>query len=84
MTEGEQKQLRGQQLRDKLELLSEDDFALAVGVTVSTLQTWRATGVGPKYTKVGKTVFYRNTDISEYANSNVQTPVQRSLNQGTD
>jgi hypothetical protein len=47
--------------------LSEREAAQYLGpVAVRTLQTWRAQGVGPVYSKLGKRVAYGIDDLDAY------------------
>jgi predicted DNA-binding transcriptional regulator AlpA len=48
------------------ELLDETKLAARLGVTRSTLQSWRYAGKGPRYIKIGKFVRYRSTDVDAY------------------
>ena len=50
-------------VRGALSLLTEEELAGALCVTVDTLAKWRTKGVGPDYTKPGKRVFYRTDDV---------------------
>jgi predicted DNA-binding transcriptional regulator AlpA len=45
-----------------------DEVALAVrlGVSRSTLQSWRYVGRGPRYLKIGRLIRYRNADIEAF------------------
>lgn len=54
------------------ELLDERTLARQLGVSVSTLQTWRYLGRGPRYLKVGRLVRYRNVDIDAYIAANLR------------
>jgi excisionase family DNA binding protein len=49
-----------------------DEVALAdrLGVSRSTLQSWRYSGRGPRYIKVGRLIRYRNADIDAYLHVN--------------
>jgi predicted DNA-binding transcriptional regulator AlpA len=48
-------------------LLSETEAALILGITVRTLQGWRARGIGPTHLRVApKIVRYRTEDIVEW------------------
>lgn len=49
--------------REKLGLLTPEELAYALEITVTTLQTWRVQDTGPRYVKLGKGVFYRYTDV---------------------
>lgn len=48
------------------DLLDETKLAVKLGVTRSTLQSWRYAAKGPRYIKVGKLVRYRVADIEAY------------------
>lgn len=50
--------------------LSERELAMRWGVTLRTLQNWRAKGCGPKWSVIGKnTVRYLMDDIIDYEQS---------------
>lgn len=57
-------------IRESLDLLTEEEFASALGVTTNTLMTWRSRREGPEYTKLGKTVFYRREDVRTWIAKN--------------
>lgn len=61
----------GQFLRARLGLVTEDELAAALDLKVSTLQAWRADRTGPSFTKLGKSVFYRQADVEEWITFNV-------------
>ena len=48
------------------ELLDEARLASKLGVSRSTLQTWRDTSKGPRFIKVGRLIRYRLADIAAY------------------
>jgi excisionase family DNA binding protein len=48
------------------DLIDEVSLAARLGVSRSTLQSWRYTGRGPRYLKVGRLVRYRNADVEAY------------------
>jgi len=58
--------LHAKQLRDAMGLFDEDDMVKLLGLTKQTLQSWRADKIGPDYVKLGKSVFYRKNDVSEW------------------
>ena len=58
-------------LRHQFSILSCEDLAVLVGVTVKTLADWRTEGKGPTYTKLGGGVFYRTEDIRQWINDSV-------------
>ena len=64
------------QLNDRQRLyLTADEAAVKLGVTKRTLEKWRINGIGPKYITVGeKKIGYREQDLIDYLNSNVQHP----------
>jgi len=37
-----------------------------LGIVPGTLRIWRTPGKGPKYTKIGGTVFYKEADLQAY------------------
>ena len=56
--------------------LTEDEAAAAAGKTKRTLRQWRRRGVGPPYTRFGRTIKYRKPAfISHYRRSEV-TPAR--------
>jgi len=52
--------------RSVLGIIAEEELAAAIRVTVQTLATWRSEGRGPKYAKLGRSVFYRVSDLHEW------------------
>ena len=48
------------------DLIDECALAVRLGVSRSTLQSWRYEGRGPRYIKLGRLVRYRNADIDAY------------------
>jgi hypothetical protein len=61
-------------IREKLELMTETEFADAIGVEESTLQVWRSRGEGPDFTKLGKSVFYSLPNVAEWVAQRRQSP----------
>ena len=59
------------ELLDQFSLITEEMLALMVGVTLDTLQQWRANRLGPAYIKLGRTVFYRKDDIRDWIKESV-------------
>lgn len=50
-------------------LLTSEDTAHEIGVTVTTLATWRHQGKGPKFVRIhGRTIRYRRVDIVAWVN----------------
>lgn len=58
-------------LRSQIGIMSVEEVAVALDVTPHTLYIWRADGRGPKFVKLGRTVFYRRADVQEWIDSNV-------------
>lgn len=48
------------------ELIDECALAARLGVSRSTLQSWRYTGQGPRWIKLGRLVRYRSADVDAY------------------
>lgn len=48
------------------ELLDESRLATKLGVSRSTLQSWRYAGKGPRFIKLGRLIRYRNADVDIY------------------
>lgn len=59
-------------------LYTENQTALFLGnedkpFAVRTLRRWRVEGNGPAYLKIGKSVRYRHSDLTNYLNSCLRT-----------
>ncbi len=48
-------------------LYTVDELAQLLDLQPATLATWRLHGEGPKYAKLGKSVFYRHEDVQRWA-----------------
>lgn len=68
---------KGENLRAKLGLLTQDELALLLEVTTETLREWRRLRQGPDFVKAGKGVMYRESDIQDWLKLNV-VPVTRT------
>ena len=55
-----------EQVRDGSQLLDEGRLAERLGVSRSTLQSWRYAGRGPRYLKIGRLIRYQVSDIEAY------------------
>lgn len=53
-------------MAEPTELLTRREAALALGVTVATLEAWATRRFGPTYIKVGRLVKYRRTDLEKF------------------
>src|SRR5690349_9701241 len=54
------------------DLIDEPTLATRLGVSRSTLQSWRYTGRGPRFIKLGRMIRYRNVDIDAYLRANTR------------
>jgi len=52
--------------RDPDLALTENLTAELLGISVRTLQSWRISGKGPRYCKIGRAVRYRRRDIVQF------------------
>lgn len=55
-------------------LLTQEEVAEKLQVKIRTLQTWRATGRGPVTVRIGQQVRYRQQDVEDWINSNLELP----------
>ncbi len=55
--------------------LTEDETALALGVTKPTLRSWRAHKRGPPWSRVGRKIVYGKNCLSEFIAAQTVTPV---------
>lgn len=68
-----------------LNLLSEEQLAEQLGgINVRTLQRWRYKGIGPAWTKVGRTPMYRLEDVQRWLESNVVESVANATPNGEE
>ncbi len=54
------------------ELLDERVLAIKLGVSRSTLQSWRYAARGPRYLKLGRSVRYRCEDVETFLNASAR------------
>jgi predicted DNA-binding transcriptional regulator AlpA len=71
-------QQKAESLRSRLGLVTPEDLAAALDVSVDTLREWRRLKQGPDFVKTGKSVMYREIDVQEWLERNV-VPVIRNL-----
>ena len=57
------------------DLIDESALASRLGVSRSTLQSWRYSGRGPRFIKLRRMVRYRVTDVNAYLNANTHGKV---------
>lgn len=60
--------------RDHLDLMTIEELCSAINVTKQTLAKWRVLGDGPKYARLGKSVFYRYGDVLQWIEASVREP----------
>jgi hypothetical protein len=60
--------------------LTEAEQAARLGKRPRTLQLWRKLGIGPAYTRSGRTVLYTDEAEKEYLKAQEQTPVRSRHN----
>ena len=60
---------------DSGNLLTQEQAAEFLNMKPSTLTTWRALRKGPKYSKVGRSVRYRRSDLVEFVSGRVVEPL---------
>ncbi len=54
------------------DLIDEPTLAGRLGVSRSTLQSWRYNGRGPRFIKLGRMIRYRNSDVDAYLSANTR------------
>jgi len=52
-------------------LLNETQAADFLNVSIRSLQAWRVKGNGPKYSKIGRSVRYRQCDLDAFVEGNL-------------
>ncbi len=55
--------------------LTEDETALALGVTKATLRSWRARKRGPPWSRVGRKVVYSENRLCDFIAAQTVTPM---------
>ena len=50
----------------EFELLTDDEFGELSGAAKITRATWRRKGLGPRFIKIGRRVFYRRAEIDAW------------------
>lgn len=54
------------------DLIDEPALAARLGVSRSTLQSWRYAGRGPRFIKLGRMIRYRTADVDAYLRANTR------------
>jgi len=57
-------------MNQDIQLIRSPNAARMLGIVPGTLRTWRVQGKGPKYTKIGDSVFYKRDDIIRFLAEN--------------
>ena len=57
---------------EKLKLLSPVDVAARLRVSISTLNKWRLTGVGPRFAKIGSKISYDEAGVDEWLSTRLR------------
>lgn len=72
---------KSQHPEDAPRLVSENEAAEILGISVRTLQYWRAVSKGPRFVKLEGRVRYDVADLRAYidANRSAATPVRASI-----
>lgn len=60
-------------------VLTEQEAAPQVGLAVSTLQKLRVNGGGPRFLKLGRSVRYREDDLTEWLTARVVSSTTRKV-----
>lgn len=60
--------------RDVLGLMTVAELCAAIDVTKETLARWRVQSQGPRYTKLGRSIFYRRVDVRNWVNQCTYAP----------
>ena len=59
--------------QSSISLLTEDQAAELLALSVRTLQAWRLRGTGPRFVRAGRAIRYRKADLTAWINSNTVT-----------
>lgn len=51
--------------------------ALLGGLSPRTLERWRAAGIGPRYIRCGRRVFYRPSDLGDFIERHARTSTRQ-------
>jgi hypothetical protein len=65
------------------DLLTSEQASEVLNVRLGTLQSWRCTGRGPAYIRVGKVVRYSRKALSEYINAHTHIPAVTAMRAGS-
>ena len=57
--------------RRHFKLWTPEELAIMLRVEPNTVVAWRRDNTGPKYTRLGRGIFYRDADIETWINENI-------------
>lgn len=60
-----------EELRRDFGLITEDELATMLDNKLDTIRAWRSERFGPKWVKLGKSVYYRFEDVIAWINASV-------------
>jgi predicted DNA-binding transcriptional regulator AlpA len=52
-------------------LLRPGEAAEALGFALKTLESWRASGEGPRFVRIGRAVRYRSRDLEDFVEARI-------------
>lgn len=61
-------------LRAVIGIMSVEEVGMLLDVTTHTLAIWRTESKGPAYARLGRSIFYRRSDVEEWIANNVIRP----------
>jgi predicted DNA-binding transcriptional regulator AlpA len=56
---------------------TQEQAAAFLGLKPSTLASWRHQGRGPKYLKIGRSCFYRDSDLEAWLDAQAVIPIPK-------
>jgi predicted DNA-binding transcriptional regulator AlpA len=67
------------QLRHDMGLLTEAEVGAMLDASEHTLQGWRVQGTGPRYAKLGKSIFYTVAELLAWVEGNTRKSTTKEL-----
>lgn len=64
-----------------IKLITAGQTATLLGVRVTTLESWRLRGNGPRYRKIGRLVRYAETDVLAWIDAQTRTSTSQQVGQ---
>jgi hypothetical protein len=62
--------------KDPDDLLNEVEASDILRISVRTLQSWRCKGIGPRFTRIGRSIRYRRGNLLDWTQANTVEPAQ--------